>query len=46
MPINLNFIRKLLKDRQDRIESGINTAIADKESAAALKAEYEGRLYG
>ena len=33
--------RKLLKDRQDRIESDINTAVADKESAAALKAEYE-----
>ena len=39
-----NPARKLLKDRQDRIESDINTAIADKESAAALKAEYEGCL--
>ena len=39
-----NPARKLLKDRQDRIESDINTAIADKESAAALKAEYEGKL--
>ena len=37
-----NPARKLLKDRQDRIESDINTAIADKESA--LKAEYEGKL--
>ena len=36
-----NPARKLLKDRQDRIESDINTAVADKESAAALKAEYE-----
>ena len=32
-----NPARKLLKDRQDRIESDINTAVADKESAAALK---------
>ena len=39
-----NPARKLLKDRQDRIESDINTAVADKESAAALKAEYEGKL--
>ena len=38
-----NPARKLLKDRQDRIESDINTAVADKESAAALKAEYEGK---
>lgn len=39
-----NPARKLLKDRQDRIESDINTAVADKESAAALKAEYEESL--
>ena len=39
-----NPARKLLKDRQDRIESDINTAVADKESAAALKAEYEAEL--
>ena len=37
-----NPARKLLKDRQDRIESDINTAVADKESAAALKAEVRG----
>lgn len=36
--------RKLLKDRQDRIENDINSAKDDKETAAALKAEYEGRL--
>jgi F-type H+-transporting ATPase subunit b len=39
-----NPARKLLKDRQDRIESDISTAKEDKESAAALKAEYEGKL--
>lgn len=36
--------RKLLKDRQQRIEDDISSAKEDKESAAALKAEYEGRL--
>ncbi len=39
-----NPARKLLKDRQDRIDNDINSAKEDKESAAALKAEYEGRL--
>lgn len=39
-----NPARKLLKDRQDRIDNDINTAKEDKESAAALKAEYEGKL--
>ena len=39
-----NPARKLLKDRQDRIEGDINTAREDKESAAALKAEYEAIL--
>jgi F-type H+-transporting ATPase subunit b len=39
-----NPARKLLKDRQDRIENDINSAKDDKESAAALKAEYEGKL--
>ena len=38
-----NPARKLLKDRQDRIEGDINTAREDKESAAALKAEYEAK---
>ncbi len=36
--------RKLLKDRQERISNDINSAKDDKETAAALKAEYEGRL--
>lgn len=39
-----NPARKLLKDRQDRINDDINSAIEDKESAAALKAEYESKL--
>lgn len=39
-----NPARKLLKDRQDRIENDITSAKDDKEAAAALKAEYEGRL--
>ena len=39
-----NPARKLLKDRQERIQNDINDAIEDKESAAALKAEYEGKL--
>lgn len=39
-----NPARKLLKDRQERIENDINSAKEDKESAAALKAEYEGKL--
>ena len=34
-----NPARKLLKDRQDRINNDINDAKEDKESAAALKAE-------
>ncbi|MCH5333950.1 MAG: F0F1 ATP synthase subunit B [Agathobacter sp.] len=39
-----NPARKLLKERQDRIAGEINDAKADKESAAALKAEYEAKL--
>jgi F-type H+-transporting ATPase subunit b len=39
-----NPARKLLKDRQDRIAGEIADAKADKESAAALKAEYEAKL--
>ena len=39
-----NPARKLLKDRQDRIGAEIDDANADKESAAALKAEYEAKL--
>ena len=36
--------RKLLADRQARIDNDITTAKDDRESAAALKAEYEGKL--
>lgn len=39
-----NPARKLLKDRQDRINNDIESAKDDKESAAALKAEYESKL--
>ena len=39
-----NPARKLLADRQERIDSDINSAKEDKESAAALKAEYEAKL--
>ncbi len=41
-----NPARKLLKDRKDRIAGEIEDAKADKESAAALKAEYEEKLKG
>ena len=39
-----NPARKLLKDRQERIANDIDSAKEDKESADALKAEYEGKL--
>ena len=39
-----NPARKLLKDRKDRIAGEIEEAKADKERAAALKAEYEAKL--
>ena len=39
-----NPARKLLKDRQNGIENDIEDAKKDKESAAALKAEYESIL--
>lgn len=39
-----NPARKLLKDRQDRINADIKSAQDDKESAKALKAEYEAKL--
>ena len=39
-----NPAKKLLKDRQDRIAKDISDAKDDKESAAALKAEYESKL--
>ena len=41
-----NPARKLLKDRQDRIAKDISDAKEDKDSAAALKAEYESKLKG
>ena len=39
-----NPARKLLQGRTERIENDINSAKEDKESAAALKAEYESKL--
>lgn len=39
-----NPARKLLKDRQERIANDIDSAKEDKESAEALKAEYEAKL--
>ena len=39
-----NPVRKMLRDRQEMIASDIDTAKADKEGAAKLKAEYEARL--
>ena len=39
-----NPARKLLKDRQERISNDIDSAKEDKDSAAALKAEYEAKL--
>ena len=39
-----NPARKLLKDRQDGIAKDLSDAREDKESAAALKAEYESKL--
>lgn len=39
-----NPVRKMLKDRQDSIQNDIDTASADKASAAELKELYEGKL--
>ena len=39
-----NPARALLKDRQERIAKDISDAREDKESAAAIKAEYESKL--
>ena len=39
-----NPVRKMLQDRQERIKSELDDAANDKESAAALKAEYEAKL--
>ncbi len=39
-----NPIREFLKKRQDKIKEDIDTAKQDKEDAAALKADYDGKL--
>lgn len=39
-----NPARKLLKDRQNKIRTDISAANADKEEAAALKAQYDEKL--
>lgn len=39
-----NPARKLLQDRQDRINNDIESAKEDKEAAEALKAKYESKL--
>lgn len=37
-------VRKLLKDRREKIAGDIDAAESDKQDAAALKADYEARL--
>lgn len=39
-----NPVRKMLKDRQEKIQNNIDEALADKSSAAELKELYEGKL--
>ena len=39
-----NPVRKMLEDRQEKIASDIDTALADVEEAARLKAEYKAKL--
>lgn len=39
-----NPVRAFLKKRQDKIQEEIDTAKQDKEDAAALKADYDGKL--
>ena len=39
-----NPVRKVLKDRQDKIKNDIDTALQDKESAMQLKVEYETKI--
>ena len=39
-----NPARKMLKDRQNKIKTDIDTANADKEEAAALKLQYDEKL--
>lgn len=34
----------MLKDRQDKIQGDLSNALSDKEQAAKLKSEYEGKL--
>lgn len=41
-----NPVRAFLKKRQDKIQEEIDTAKQDKEDAAALKADYDGKLKG
>lgn len=40
----LNPVRKMLQDRQSKIQADINNAKTDKEKAAAMKAEYDEKL--
>ncbi len=40
----LNPVRKMLYDRQRKIQSDIDNAKGDKEKASAMKAEYEEKL--
>lgn len=40
----LNPVRKMLQDRQRKIQGDIDNAKTDKEKAAAMKAEYEEKL--
>ena len=42
--ILINPVRKVLTDRQNKIEQDINSAAADKEEAAKLKSEYDAKL--
>lgn len=39
-----NPVRKMLKDRQNKIKTDIDTALADKEEAAVLKSRYDEKL--
>lgn len=40
----LNPVRKMLYDRQRKIQGDLDTAKSDKDHAAAMKAEYEAKL--
>lgn len=45
MSYNLfNPVRKMLQGRQDKIKNDIDSALLDKEEAAALKVQYEDKL--